>query len=217
MRRAILLLLLIPGWAFADDCRGNQPCGNTDVDVANDIITNVGVETGPTTVNAGDVALNSDSKTFAFSHGLGDVDINQCIASTQWGTILVSKQGVILNKWCAAETFDARGMHFMAAALRCDIKEISKHFESQEDCIDMNTYRPAPAATKEPAPEPTLVIPPEVLQFEEVEEEHDNLEHRLARLEANQRAAAMKAQQRREIAQQTYDKVKDLREDERDN
>ena len=212
MSRVILLLLLIPSWAYAD-CRGNQPCGNTDVDVANDIVTNVGLETGPTTVNAGDVALSNESKSFAFAHALGDVDINQCLASTQWGTILVSRQKVVLNKWCAAESFDARGMHVMAALIRCDIPEISKHFDDKQVCVDANTFKPAPA----PVTKPATVIPPEVLELEETQEEHDNLAQRLARLERDQRAAAVRAQERREIAQKTYEKVKDLRNDERDN
>jgi hypothetical protein len=202
MRIIIVLFFLLPLAAFADDCRGNQPCGTSNTDVT----TNVGIETGPTTVNAGDIAVNSDSKSFAFAHGLGDVDINQCLASTQWGTILVSRQKVVLNKWCAAESYDAKGMYFMAAAIRCDIKEIGQHFETKEECIDMNTYRPP----SPPPPEPMIII-------ETPEEELDDLDDRLAKLERNQRLAAAKAQQRRKTAQQTYEKIKELREDERDH
>jgi hypothetical protein len=43
------------------------------------------------------------------------------------------------------------------------------------------------------------------------------LEQRLVSLERSQRAAAIKAQQRREVAQETYEKVKELRNDERDH
>jgi hypothetical protein len=213
MRIIIVLFFLLPLAAFADDCRGNQPCNNSTVDIANDITTNVGIETGPTTVNAGDVAVNSDSKSFAFAHGLGDVDINQCLASTQWGTILVSKQKVVLNKWCAAESYDARGLHTMAALIRCDIPEISKLFNDKEKCIRANTYSPPP----EPV---TVIVPaaePDVEQLAQVEEEHESLEQRLARLERNQRAAAAKAQERRDVAQETYQKIKELRTDERDH
>lgn len=209
MRIIIALFFLLPLAAFADDCRGNQPCGTSNTDVT----TNVGIETGPTTVNAGDVAVNSDSKSFAFAHGLGDVDINQCLASTQWGTILVSKQKIVLNKWCAAESYDARGLHTMAALIRCDIKEIGKHFNNEEECVQANTYSPPP----EPV---TIIVPaatPNVEQLAEVEQKHESLEQRLERIERSQRAAAAKAQQRREIAQETYQKIKELRTDERDH
>lgn len=88
----------------------------------------------------GDVSYNTDG-SFGFAHALGDVDINQCLASTQWGTILVSKQKVVLNKWCAAEVYDAKGLHRMAALVRCDIEEIAKHFTDPAVCISDNTMQ----------------------------------------------------------------------------
>ena len=38
-----------------------------------------------------DVTVGGDSsRAYGFSHGLGDVDINDCIVSKQWGSILLS-------------------------------------------------------------------------------------------------------------------------------
>lgn len=91
--------------------------------------------TGDVNVGAG------DSLGIGFAHALGDVDINQCLASTQWGTILVSKQKVVLNKWCAAEVYDAKGLHGMAAMVRCDIDEIAKHFTDPALCVSANTMQ----------------------------------------------------------------------------
>lgn len=84
----------------------------------------------------GDVNTGGN-ETFGFAHSLGDVDLNQCMGSTQWGTILVSKQKLVLNKWCAADSLDSKGMYKAAAMLRCSIKEVSKVLGST--CIDALT------------------------------------------------------------------------------
>lgn len=201
MRYTFIIILLWPTIVLADNGHGHDHGG--DVDVANSITG------GDVSLSGGDVAVSNSSESYGFAYGLGDVDINQCLASTQWGTILVSRQKVVLNKWCAAESYDARGLHFMAALLRCDIDEVIEHFESKDECVKANTYRPP-----EPEPAPAIIIPAVPV---EVEEEHDNLEQRLVSLERSQRAASIKAQQRREVAQETYEKVKELRNDERDH
>ena len=201
MRYALIIILLWPIIVLADNGHGHDHGG--DVDVANSITG------GDVSLDTGDVSISDSTRSYGFAYGMGDVDINQCLASTQWGTILVSRQKVVLNKWCAAESYDARGLHFMAALLRCDIDEVIEHFESKDECVKANTYRPP-----EPEPAPAIIIPAVPV---EVEEEHDNLEQRLVSLERSQRAAAIKAQQRREVAQETYEKVKELRNDERDH
>ncbi len=122
---ALIVLALAPGDAYASgDCR-NGSC--------NEVILSGGDNTANNSASVG------GSDTMAFSHSLGDVDINDCLASTQWGTILVSRQRVVLNKWCAAEVYDYKGLHHMAALLRCDIKEIGDFFESREECLKANT------------------------------------------------------------------------------
>lgn len=105
------------------------------------------VAVGSQTVNAGDMVGGDTSvstggnKAFAFAHGLGDVDINDCLASTQWGTIIVSAQKVVLNKWCAGEVYDAKGLYKMGGIMRCDIQEIRRHFETDLECVEANTMR----------------------------------------------------------------------------
>ena len=86
--------------------------------------------------------ISHESNALGFSHSLGDVDINQCLGSTQWGSIIVSKQKLVLNKWCAAEVYDAKGLHHMAAVMRCDIPEILKHFADSEHCVVANKWVP---------------------------------------------------------------------------
>ena len=123
----ILCLLLIiaalaPGDAFASGDRITQSNDNN-------------------AQTTGDVSVSDSSEALGFSHSLGDVDINDCLASTQWGTIIVSRQRVVLNKWCAAEVYDYKGLHSVAARLRCDIKEVSDLFQTESECITANTVR----------------------------------------------------------------------------
>jgi len=177
----------------------------------------------------GDV-VTGDSKAFAFAHSLGDVDINQCLGSTQWGTILVSKQKLVLNKWCAAEVYDAKGMHSMAARLRCQISEIKTLFNTHQSCILENTYEPIPVGVPTPGPDDEGTRPDavgEVSKYEDQdlpdmdvvqhqidlqEEEFDTLTQRVARIESGNILAARRAQQRRDYAQLTIERLENDRE-----
>ena len=166
----VVLVILPPAWADDDDHRGTvMLSGGSQVD--------------------GDTSVTNSSKAFAFSHSLGDVDINDCLASTQWGTILVSAQKVNLNKWCAGEVYDAKGLYTMAALVRCDIPEIRKFFEDDASCVEANTvevYEPIEAA----------VI---VEEYDEHDEELEQLSEQVAILteQANRPRA-------RQVVQQPY-------------
>jgi hypothetical protein len=94
---------------------------------------------------AGDQNVTTgSSNALGFAHSLGDVDINDCLASTQWGTILVSAQKVVLNAWCAGEVYDAKGLPVMAAIMRCNIPEIRSEFDSETACREANTVTSPP-------------------------------------------------------------------------
>ncbi len=82
----------------------------------------------------GDVSVGGDSSK-AFGVGMGDVDIAQCMASKS--TPLY--QWLKFNKWCMAETLDAKGLHEAAAKVRCSINEYSKVFQSNQECIALST------------------------------------------------------------------------------
>jgi hypothetical protein len=223
-----IIILLLPTIAFAGG-RENE----VDVDVGNTVnvggdTVNVGGDTvnvggatlnssvGDTVVDAGDVALNSDSKSFAFAHGLGDVDIADCLGSEQWGTIIVSRQYLELNKWCAAEVYDAKGLYQMAAILRCDIKEVKKHFTDPQDCIKANTVEPVVVGIEyKSEPEVIVVEPPQELQEVHVEQQMalETIEQKLARLERDNRATQNLIRERRQTAQKTLEKLENDPED----
>jgi len=134
MRIAAIILFAItclPAWA-QHECQGGHNCndkpdvvpGFPALNVATDVVTNNEI--------AGD---RYSSKGLALSHALGDVDIAQCLASTQWSFLIAAKQKVILNLWCAAEVYDAKGMYQNAARSRCSIGEIAQWYSSWNGCL----------------------------------------------------------------------------------
>ena len=114
-------------------------------------------------MNAGDVNVTNKSKAFAFAHGLGDVDINQCIVTKQTGTFVLSWQGYDYNLWCMGEVFDAKGLFKMGAEMRCDIKPIASKFATRDECLLANTVSPTSPAEVTKA----------LREHEEIEEEYE--------------------------------------------
>lgn len=158
---------------------------DVDVNVAGDQLSNV---TGDTSLSVGDMtsntAITNKSRAYAFAHGMGDVDINQCMGSEQWSTVLISKQKLIPNLWCMGESYDAMGLHYMAAQMRCDIQIVAEKFPTREDCVAANTML-APQQ-----PESSQAILPEefeddirMLQAQQIQM-YDELIDRIERTEA---------------------------------
>ncbi len=143
MRLLILFavcLLSSPSWA-SDDDRGTGDATATSTSSAAALSqsgSGAAATVGDTVLNAGDMTVGgSSNKSYAFAHGLGDVDINEgrnCMGSEQWGTFIVSRQTLELNPWCASLFYELNGKHLFAAKMRCDIKEVRKHYESSEEC-----------------------------------------------------------------------------------
>lgn len=150
-----LILLLLPSIALAD--WRNPP---------DQVTTNV--TGGDQIVQAGDTNLSyGGSRAYGFSHGLGDVAINQCLATQQWGSIIVSRQKVVLNRWCASEVYDAKGLHEVAARMRCTIPEVASLFASESGCLAANMVTPPPVP---PEPPPVVSVPDPMPVGEVVEE-----------------------------------------------
>ena len=137
----LLLFLIGPPTALAS---GDDDDGATATATA-DAAANAGATATATGGNlvggdmiGGDTSINTGSnRAYAFSHSLGDVDINEgqnCMGSEQWGTFVVSRQTNELNPWCAALFYELNGKHDFAAKMRCDIKEISNKYLTAEEC-----------------------------------------------------------------------------------
>ncbi len=195
----VLFLLLVIAALAPDDAWASGDCRDGS---CNEVILSGGDNTANNSASVG------GSDTMAFSHSLGDVDINDCLASTQWGTIIVSRQRVVLNKWCAAEVYDYKGLHHMAALLRCDIPEISEHFQTESECISANTVE-VPRGTpetlhEEPDLNPILSRLNELeSRNSELQAEYDALRERQDSADARRQRSIVAAREQAERERQT--------------
>lgn len=201
------LILFIPVLALAS---GDDESVNVDVNQVTDI--DQVVNANPTmnanpVMNAEGSTLTNSTSSRAYGFGLGDVDIAQCYRSYQ----LLIWQGSQINPFCVADSYDQKGLHKMAAVVRCNIGFIRQHFDNDADCISANTMviiTPEPL----PIPTPVMTIPEEHIEEEqeihsEVQQAYETLEQRLARIEAGQRNAARKAAEKRVYVQQTIEEL----------
>jgi len=131
-----LIALAAPTWASGSDSGGDATAtagaDSSSVSGADAVASAMSGD-----LSVGDTTFSNSSKTFAFSHSLGDVDINEgqnCLGSEAWGSFIVSRQTNELNPWCAALFYELNGKHEFAAKMRCDIKEIGKKYETEQEC-----------------------------------------------------------------------------------
>ena len=204
--RLWIILILVVAYA------SSAVAGGTDIDVtqSNDMNSQT----------TGDLAIegtNFESKAFGFSHSLGDVDINDCLASTQWGSIVVSKQKVVLNAWCAAEVYDAKGMYEMAAIMRCNVPEILAEFDSEADCERANRYSP-PTVYVEPEPEVSYeeLYRQEQMHDEQLESLLDRVEQLEQKPEPRPRPPQTVVQQTEFLDAEKKEKLRALRDNDED-
>jgi len=170
-----LVMLAAPAWATGDDDDGATATATADAAASASANANV---TGGDMIGGdmigGDTSINTGSnRAYAFSHSLGDVDINEgqnCMGSEQWGTFVVSRQTNELNPWCAALFYELNGRHEFAAKMRCDIKAIRDKYLTDDECWLDQELSPAPA--------PALAeLYDQAARFEEhkvIEDEHDD-------------------------------------------
>ena len=125
MKRLLLLSLLCLPWCLSW-------ASGTDVDVRQSNDQNLQT-TGDQVIKGGDA--------FGAAHGLGDVDIEGCVVTKQWGSFIVSHQYYEYDVFCIAEVLDSQGKYDAAAALRCSDKDTAKLFG--DSCISVWTFRPA--------------------------------------------------------------------------
>ena len=182
IRSFCVFAILLAGVAWADpdhDCQGGHNCNGGEVLVDSDVSTVV------------------SHKSRAIGLAGGDVDIAQCYRS--YSVLAGIWQDTRINPLCLADSYDAKGLHDLAAIVRCDVRAIRKHFASTEACIQANTIKVA------------IELPPEPIFYEreELEEEHaimvqqqqvyiDTLEQRLERVERANKAAAQAAARKRQ-------------------
>lgn len=226
--RLFACLLLVPALVFAngDDDNGSAIA---DASAVSDALATASAVSNVTNTSTSGSDVNvtgssHSSRAFAFSHSLGDVDINECIVTKQTGTFIISWQGYDYNVWCMGEVYDAKGLYDMAALMRCDIPLVRSHFSNAAECLEANTV-PLQAAAPMVAPVEITASP----EYREREREHDDqfegLLERVDKMEEekqanirrynrNQARFEQKQADDREFAQQTLEQLKAVRGDE---
>lgn len=139
--RLLAIVLLLPALALADG--GNYNGGDETGTNTTNATTTTNTTDNTTTVNAPS-NMQNETKTFAFSNNLGDVDIGGCLGSTQWATPVFSKQGLVLNWPCMAEFYLRNGKFELAAMAICNT-EIVKEFDDEAQCEAAHDFGPTPA------------------------------------------------------------------------
>ncbi len=123
----ILLVLILPYVpVLADDGHGHSHDGD-------DASASSSITGGDQVISGGD--------TFAASHSLGDVDIEGCVVTKQWGSFIVSHQYYEYDVFCIADKLDSQGKYAAAAALRCSDKDTKKLFG--DSCLSVWTFKPS--------------------------------------------------------------------------
>jgi len=148
-----LLLLLVPIAAAANgDCKGKSCNDSNSSATANSSATSTVTSTLDAATNAsaetGAINYNNESRALALGNSLGDVDIAQCLGSTQWSTPVFGKQKLQLNWPCMAEFYLRNGRYDLAAMAICNT-EIAKEFESESDCEAAHNFEPNPSSHTE--------------------------------------------------------------------
>ena len=209
-----LMYALVPDALASGDCRGENSCNTVGGDT---VVTTGDMVGGETNVSTG------GNKTFAFAYGMGDVDINEgqnCYGSEQWGTVIVGRQTMELNAWCAALFYELNGRHERAAALRCTIKDIvdtHPYYGDEMACIKGEQLRPdEPQVVGEvPAEVPVDEYIEQQIQMavdEEVADQHEQVEYRIAQQSNLIESLQQENNQLRHQIRDYVDQTEDIRE-----
>ena len=133
----------------------------------------------------GDIAISD--RSYGVSQSLGDVDINDCLASTQWGIpVIFAKQSVQENPWCMANSLDAMGAHAAAAKVRCTTETIKAIYPDAAKCEQAVMFQ------VKPPPKPEMVDRDDE-DYERLHARMTVYEERTAKAETDARKARVQA------------------------
>ena len=122
----VIVFLFSPVWA-GGDCNGPGAC--TDDDVTVDTV----VDTSNVVTMHG-----SKNRSLGLANAQGDVDIGDCIVTTQWNAVIFARQSWDYSVWCQANDIHLGGKPVRAAEARCQIPFFAKLFG--DECVDAMTF-----------------------------------------------------------------------------
>lgn len=95
---------------------------------------NIAINENVQEVVTGDIAITGGkSRALGLGRSSFDVDINQCMGSTAWDTIIGGKQKLVINWVCLAEFYLKTGQPELAATAICNT-EMLDEFSSEAEC-----------------------------------------------------------------------------------
>ena len=167
------------------------------------------------TQTSGDIVDKHDSLGLGLAISLGGVYAEDCYVSDQETIVVVGRQGWKLNRWCAANYYEAQGLVNVAAQLRCSIPAIAE-LSYPVDCVtthlnvapreQMSTILPELVnILVERQDALTAPLSDELSQLRQDLESHES--ERLASERRSQRAYEAKEAERQQIIQKTLDQL----------
>jgi hypothetical protein len=152
--------------AFADDdYRGN----NNPMDVSQETIVDTVVEnsltsslsnsvTASPTRNASNSTSIGGNRAYALGMGSLDVAIGQCMGSTAWAILFVTKQKLTENHWCQAEVMYRLGFYDAAARIWCVKTVLGELYTDEAECLDtLSTVSVQEENTAPPLPDLSFI------------------------------------------------------------
>lgn len=196
--RAFIALLLLSSVAFADKEHHNSDL-DLDANITTDAVVTNTTNLSPNT----DVSVNSPNKSKALALGnvLGDVDIADCLGSTQWNTPVFGKQKLVLNNVCMAEFYLKMRKYKLAAMALCNVPEILKEFDSDEECEGAHDFGPIEVVYSEPVVTQSYLEQ----QLQMQEDEVQRLQFRLSEIEQLQQKIEKRPAPKQRIIEKTIE------------
>ena len=159
MKRLLILLVLILPWVSVQASERYKTTSEATA-AASAAADAAAMSTSSSTLTGGDQVI-SGGDTFAASHALGDVDIEGCIITKQWGSIIISHQYFVYDVFCLADRLDLHGKHEAAAIMRCSDDHTAKIYCAS--CEATWTFKPAIPPINIPGSSARLINAPIIL------------------------------------------------------
>lgn len=147
--------------------------------------------------------INHESKALGLGRSSFDVDINQCMGSTAWDTVLGGKQKLVLNWVCLAEFYIKTGQPELAAVALCNT-EMLDEFANEAECESAHDFLVEVAAAVAADPMASDHLDEEEEWHEEQMQMQQDYDDRLAMLEERASRPAPRPKVIEQTVQQPY-------------
>ena len=196
----VLFMLITPLWGSGDDLSATADASATAL---SDSTSTASITGGDQIISGGDA--------IGLAQSLGDVDIEGCVVTEQWGIIVYQRQNWDYDPWCLAAILDQQGKHLDAAKMRCSDKDTEKIYG--DECMRVMTFSPAIAPSAVATPNQAVDRDDE--EGDEIDEHHQQIKvltDRLDKYESDRQNSVNAYRRQQQIQQQQYEEVYEFQE-----